>query len=151
MRIFDIKKFREFKKGKKFEFKLTGNFMVIDYYLRIEVIITADNAIEHTAYIFISNEHPDIFYPFVLLPKSYVDEVTTFFEELSESQDFQNFYNTGFAEFLKFPKVDSSEGDIVCHQFRMLKSMYDGENTFLGSFYIDTDENKIVRTEEADE
>ena len=149
MRDFDIKEFREFKKGKKFEFKLTGDFMVMDDSLWIGVIITADNAIEYNAYIFI-NEPPAIFYPIEIL-KSYDDEVTTFLEELSESQDFQNFYNTSFAEFLKFPKVDYREGEIICHQFRMLKSMYEGENTFLGSFYIDTDENKIVRTEEADE
>ena len=120
----------------------------MDNYLWLYIIVVGDDGTNFTCKM---NESgfcivlPDT----TIIPKRYEDEVWDFIETLPDTEDFKKFYNESFAEFLKFPNVYTLEGDIVCHQFRMLKSMFKGEDTFLGSFYIDTEENKIVRTEDA--
>ena len=145
-----IKKFRKIRASKKIKFKLTGDFEVTDDILWLDIIVEGDDGTNFTCKM--SKSGKCIVLPSnTYIPKKYEDEVWNFIENLDNEDDFKEFYNESCAEFLKFPKVYSSEGDIICHQFRMLKSMYDGKNTFLGSFYIDTNENKIVRTEEADE
>jgi hypothetical protein len=143
---FDRKIFNKLKKSKNFEFILTGNFNVLDGYIWFEVIISGDND-SHLA-CKMSESGECLVLPINIKISDKDEElVYNFLEQLTDNAEFKSFYNNSFAEFQKFPRTVRC--DIYCHQFRMLQERLNGERYFLGSFYIDEDENKIVRTEEA--